>query len=85
MLLNSQVTIEDVDSIDDKIIVHEEIDNDWEEKLLKNTLIKIDENYKENKESTDMHSRFEDIDVNDIYPSCSVMEALNSIDKLKQF
>ena len=43
MLLNSQVTIEDLDSIDDEMIVHEQIDSDWEEKLLKNTLIHLDE------------------------------------------
>ena len=31
LLLNSQVTIEDLDSIDDEMIVHEQIDSDWEE------------------------------------------------------
>ena len=35
LLLNPQITIEDLDSIDDEKIVHEEIDSDWEEKLLK--------------------------------------------------
>ena len=69
LLLCSQVIIEDLYSIDDEIIVHKEIDRDWEEKLLKDTLIYIDEKdekFEENKESTELHSIFEEIDVNDI-------------------